>query len=75
MLSLGLFSLQDYLSDKIVMPSPSQCLSFKMFLKAFLVWGVRESLKISQYVLLFVLYRLLLIITEFRLTIIVFTLP
>ena len=69
------FSLQDYLSGKIVMSPPSKCLGLMVLLKAFLVWGTRDSSEVSLYVLLFILYRLLLIITEFCLTIAIFTLP
>lgn len=69
------FSLEDYLSGKIVMSSPSKCLGFKVLLKAFLIWGAGDSSEVSWYVLLFISYRLLLIITEFCLTIVIFTLP
>lgn len=55
-LSLSIFSPHNYLSGTIVMVFPSQCLDFKMFLKARLIWGARELLKVSQYVPLFILF-------------------
>lgn len=44
---LGIFSPHDYLSGKIVIFDSSQFLNFKMFSKALLIWGARESLKMS----------------------------
>lgn len=64
MLPLGRFSLQDYLSGKIVMLSPNQCLIFKMCLKALSVWAARGLLKVSQYFPLFISYIHLLLITS-----------